>query len=168
MFAQDIPLSLTASICFEQLYNGVDGDSASSTELYAILSSLSDVPINQAIAVTGSVNQKGEIQPIGGANDKIEGFFQICKMRGLNGTHGVMIPKQNIHNLNLSVEVADAVKNGLFHIYAISTIEEGIEILTGVPAGRKDENGKFTPGTINYLAYQKLKRYADASKLMRE
>ena len=168
MFAQDIPLSLTASICFEQLYNGVDGDSASSTELYAILSSLSDVPINQAIAVTGSVNQKGEIQPIGGANDKIEGFFQICKMRGLKGTHGVMIPKQNIHNLNLSVEVADAVKNGLFHIYAISTIEEGIEILTGVPAGRKDENGKFTPGTINYLAYQKLKRYADASKLMRE
>ena len=164
MFAQDIPLSLTASICFEQLYNGVDGDSASSTELYAILSSLSGIPINQSIAVTGSVNQKGEIQPIGGANDKIEGFFQICKMRGLNGTHGVMIPKQNIHNLNLSVEVADAVKNGLFHIYAISTIEEGIEILTGVPAGRKDENGKFTPGTINYLAYQKLKRYADASK----
>ncbi len=164
MFAQDIPLSLTASICFEQLYNGVDGDSASSTELYAILSSLSGIPINQAFAVTGSVNQKGEIQPIGGANDKIEGFFQICKMRGLNGSHGVIIPKQNIHNLNLSYEVVDAVKNGLFHIYAISTIEEGIEILTGVPAGKKDENGKFPAGTINYLAYQKLKRYADATK----
>lgn len=165
-FAQDIPLSLTASICFEQLYNGVDGDSASSTELYAILSSLSGIPINQAIAVTGSVNQKGEIQPIGGANDKIEGFFQICKMRGLNGTHGVMIPKQNIHNLNLSTEVAEAVKSGLFHIYAISTIEEGIEILTGVPAGKKDENGNFPAGTINYLAYQKLKKYADASRSM--
>ena len=135
MFAQDIPLSLTASVCFEQLYNGVDGDSASSTELYAILSSLSGIPINQAISVTGSVNQKGEIQPIGGVNDKIEGFFQICKMRGLNGTHGVIIPKQNVHNLNLSDEVIEAVKNGDFHIYAISTIEEGIELLTGVPAG---------------------------------
>lgn len=166
LFAQDIPLSLTASICFEQLYSGVDGDSASSTELYAILSSLSGIPINQAIAVTGSVNQKGEIQPIGGVNDKIEGFFQICKIRGLNGTHGVMIPKQNIHNLNLSQEVVSAVKSGLFHIYAISTIEEGIEILTGVPAGKKDEFGNFPAGTINYLAYQKLKKYADASKMM--
>ena len=168
MFAQDIPLSLTASICFEQLYNGVDGDSASSTELYAILSSLSGIPINQAIAVTGSVNQKGEIQPIGGANDKIEGFFQICKMRGLDGTHGVMIPKQNVHNLNLSTEVVEAVKSGLFHIYAISTIEEGIEILTGVPAGKKDENGKFPAGTINYLAYQRLNKYAEsAAKFIR-
>lgn len=164
MFAQDIPLSLTASICFEQLYNGVDGDSASSTELYAILSSLSDIPINQSFAVTGSVNQKGEIQPIGGANDKIEGFFQICKLRGLDGSHGVIIPKQNINNLNLSNEVVEAVKSGLFHIYAISTIEEGIEILTGVPAGRKDENGMFPAGTINYLAYQKLKKYAEASR----
>lgn len=157
MFAQDIPLSLTASVCFEQLYNGVDGDSASSTELYAILSSLSGIPINQAISVTGSVNQKGEIQPIGGVNDKIEGFFQICKMRGLNGTHGVIIPKQNVHNLNLSDEVIEAVKNGDFHIYAISTIEEGIELLTGVPAGKKDANGHFPAGSINYLAYEKLK-----------
>ena len=167
MFAQDIPLSLTASICFEQLYNGVDGDSASSTELYAILSSLSVIPINQSLAVTGSVNQKGEIQPIGGANDKIEGFYQICKMRGLDGSHGVIIPKQNVHNLNLSTEVVDSVRNGLFHIYAISTIEEGIEILTGVPAGKKDEYGNFPAGTINYLAYQRLKKYADASKMMR-
>ena len=167
MFAQDIPLSLTASICFEQLYNGVDGDSASSTELYAILSSLSGIPINQSIAVTGSVNQKGEIQPIGGANDKIEGFFQICKMRGLDGKHGVIIPKQNVHNLNLSTEVVEAVKSGQFHIYAISTIEEGIEILTGVPAGKKDENGRFPAGTINYLAYERLKKYADASKYVR-
>ena len=167
MFAQDIPLSLTASICFEQLYNGVDGDSASSTELYAILSSLSGIPINQSLAVTGSVNQKGEIQPIGGANDNIEGFYQICKMRGLDGSHGVIIPRQNVHNLNLSTEVVESVKNGLFHIYAISTIEEGIEILTGVPSGKKDEYGNFPAGTINYLAYQRLKRYADASKMMR-
>jgi len=164
MFAQDIPLSLTASICFEQLYSGVDGDSASSTELYALLSSLSGVPINQAIAVTGSVNQKGEIQPIGGVNDKIEGFFQICKMRGLDGTHGVMIPKQNIKNLNLSEEIVQAVKTGKFHIYAISTIEEGIEILTGVPAGKKDSQGHFPAGSVNYLAYEKLKRYAQISQ----
>ncbi len=159
-FAQDIPLSLTASICFEQLYNGVDGDSASSTELYAILSSLSSVPISQNIAVTGSVNQKGEIQPIGGVNEKIEGFFQICKMRGLDGSHAVMIPVQNVKNLNLNDEVVQAVKDGLFHIYSISTIDEGIELLTGVPAGKKDKNGKFPAGTINYLAYEKLKKYA--------
>ena len=147
MFAQDIPLCLTASICFEQLYNGVDGDSASSTELYALLSSLSGIPINQAIAVTGSVNQKGQIQPIGGVNEKIEGFFQICRIRGLNGSHGVMIPIQNVKNLELSDNVIQAVKDGLFHIYAISTIEEGIEILTGVPAGKKDKDGNFPAGT---------------------
>ena len=164
MFAQDIPLSLTASICFEQLYNGVDGDSASSTELYAILSSLSEIPINQSIAVTGSVNQKGEIQPIGGVNAKIEGFYQICKMRGLDGSHGVMIPIQNVDNLNLSDEVIEAVKNNKFHIYAITTIEEGIEVLTGVPAGKKDKFGKFPAGTVNYLVYEKLRKYAENSK----
>lgn len=163
-FAQDIPLSLTASICFEQLYNGVDGDSASSTELYAILSSLSGIPINQSISVTGSVNQKGEIQPIGGVNDKIEGFFQVCKMRGLDGSHGVMIPHQNVQNLSLSDEIIEAVKNKKFHIYAIATIDEGIEVLTGVPAGKKDANGKFPAGSINYLAYEKLKKYAEYSK----
>ena len=164
MFAQDMPLSLTASICFEQLYSGVDGDSASSTELYALLSSLANIPINQSFAVTGSVNQKGEIQPIGGVNDKIEGFYQVCKMRGLDGSHSVIIPKQNIRNLNLSDEVVNSVKNGKFHIYAISTIDEGIELLTGVPAGSKDENGNFSAGTVNYLVYNKLKKYADASK----
>ena len=163
MFAQDIPLSLTASICFEQLYNGVDGDSASSTELYALLSSLSDLPINQSIAVTGSVNQKGDIQPIGGVNAKIEGFYQVCKMRGLNGKHGVMIPIQNVVNLNLSDEVVEAVKDKKFHIYAISNIEEGIEILTGVPAGKKDKNGNFPAGTVNHLVYEKLKKYAKIS-----
>ena len=161
MFAQDIPLCLTASICFEQLYNGVDGDSASSTELYGLLSSLSGIPINQSIAVTGSVNQKGQIQPIGGVNEKIEGFFQICKMRGLDGSHGVMIPIQNIDNLQLSDEIVEAVKNKQFHIYSVSTIEEGIEVLTGVPAGKKDKNGKFPAGTVNYLVYEKLKKYAE-------
>ena len=160
MFAQDKALSLNASICFEQLYGGVDGDSASSTEAYAILSSLSEMPINQSIAVTGSVNQKGEIQPIGGVNEKIEGFFQICKMRGLNGEHGVIIPIQNVRNLHLNDDVIEAVKKGEFHIYAISTIEEGIEILTGVPAGKKDKYGKFPAGTINYLVNEKLVKYA--------
>ena len=162
-FAQDIPLSLTASICFEQLYNGVDGDSASSTELYALLSSLSGIPINQSIAVTGSVNQKGEIQPIGGVNDKIEGFFQICKLRGLDGSHGVMIPIQNVKNLTLSDEVLNAVKENKFHIYPISSIDQGIEVLTGVPGGKKDANGKFPAGSINSLVYEKLKKYAKLS-----
>ena len=162
-FAQDIPLSLTASICFEQLYNGVDGDSASSTELYGLLSSLSEIPINQSIAVTGSVNQKGEIQPIGGVNEKIEGFYHICKMRGLDGSHGVMIPIQNVKNLQLSDEVVDSVKNGLFKIYAVSNIDEGMEVLTGVPAGKKDKNGKFALGTINNLVYEKLKKYSKIS-----
>ena len=159
-FAQDIPLSLTANVCFEQLYGGVDGDSASSTELYAILSSLSGVPINQSIAVTGSVNQKGFVQPIGGVNEKIEGFYQICKLKGLNGEQGVIIPKQNVRNLCLSDELVENVRRNKFHIYAISTVEEGIEILTGVPAGKKDKSGRFPLGTINYLVYEKLKKFS--------
>ncbi len=164
MFAQDMPLCLTASICFEQLYNGVDGDSASSTELYGLLSSLSGIPINQSIAVTGSVNQKGQIQPIGGVNEKIEGYFQVCKVRGLDGSHGVMIPVQNIDNLQLSDEIIQAVKDKKFHIYAVSTIEEGIEVLTGVPAGKKDKDGHFPAGTVNRLVYEKLKKYAKISE----
>ena len=163
-FAQDMPLSLTASVCFEQLYGGVDGDSASSTEAYAILSSLSGIPINQSIAVTGSVNQKGDIQPIGGVNEKIEGFYQICKMKGFNGEQGVIIPRQNVRNFHLSDEIIESVKRGKFHIYAVKTIDEGIEILTGVPAGKKDRNGKFPLGTINYLAYEKLKKFTKASE----
>lgn len=159
-FAQDIPLSLTANLCFEQLYGGVDGDSASSTEAYALLSSLSEMPINQSIAVTGSINQKGYIQPIGGVNEKIEGFYQICKLRGFNGEQGVIIPKQNVRNLHLSDEIIDAVRKSKFHIYAISTVDEGIEILTGVPAGKKDRNGNFPLGTINYLVHEKLKKFA--------
>ncbi len=159
-FADEFPLTLTASICFEQLYGGVDGDSASSTELYAILSSLSGLPINQSLAVTGSVNQKGEIQPIGGVNEKIEGFHQICKMRGFNGEHGVIIPIQNVRNLHLSDEIIEDVKKGDFHIYAIKTINEGIEILTGVPAGTKGKDGKFPFGTVNYLVSEKLRKYS--------
>ena len=159
-YAQDAPLSLTASICFEQLYNGVDGDSASSTELYAILSSLSGVPIKQNLAVTGSVNQKGEIQPIGGVNDKIEGFYKVCKQKGLTKENGVLIPVQNVKNLALCDEVIEAVKNGDFHIYPVSTIDEGIEILTGMNAGKLDEDGNYEKDSINYLVQEKLKKYA--------
>ena len=159
-YAQNLPLALTASLCFEQLYSGVDGDSASSTEIYAILSSLSGVPIKQGIAVTGSVNQKGEIQPIGGASDKIDGFFQVCKARKLTGEQGVIIPYQNIKNLHLRDEIVEAVKEGKFHIWAVKTIDEGIEILTGVKAGKKKKDGTYSDGTINSLAYNKLRDYA--------
>ncbi|MCX7711028.1 MAG: AAA family ATPase [Clostridia bacterium] len=159
-YAQEIPLSLSASLCFEQLYGGVDGDSASSAELYAILSSLAEVPIKQGIAVTGSVNQRGEIQPIGGATFKIEGFFELCKARELNGRQGVIIPHQNVKNLALNDEVVEAVKEGKFHIYPVKTIDEGIEILTGVKAGEKNKSGSYPRGTINYKVYEKLKRFA--------
>ncbi|MEN6522149.1 MAG: S16 family serine protease, partial [Anaerolineaceae bacterium] len=133
-FAQDKPLSLSARLVFEQNYSGVDGDSASSTELYAILSALAEAPINQGIAVTGSVNQKGEVQAIGGVNEKIEGFFEVCKMKGFSGMQGAMIPQANVINLMLKEEVLDAVKEGKFHIWAVNSIEEGIEILTGLPS----------------------------------
>ncbi len=159
-FAQDVPLSISANICFEQLYDGVEGDSASSTELYALLSSLSQIPIKQFIAVTGSVNQKGEIQPIGGVNEKIEGFFQTCKFRGLTGNEGVMIPHQNVCNLMLNDEVIKAVEEGKFHIYPVKSIEEGIEILTDVPAGMPDANGKYEKGTLYYLVKKKIDDYA--------
>lgn len=162
-YAQENPLSLTASICFEQLYNGIDGDSASSTELYAILSSLAGVPIKQSLSVTGSVNQKGEIQPIGGVTDKIEGFFKVCKAKGLNQENGVLIPYQNVKNLSLSDEIIEAVKNGNFHIYPVSTIDEGIEILTGMKAGTLNEDGIYEEGSINYLVSEKLKGYAEKS-----
>ena len=138
-FAQDYPLSLCGKICFEQSYGGIDGDSASSAELYAILSSLSQVPIRQGVAVTGSINQYGQIQPVGGVNDKIEGFYRICKQKGLTGKQGVIIPKQNQKDLVLDEEVIGAVEQGRFHIYAISSFKEGIEILTGVPAAQVEE-----------------------------
>lgn len=160
-YAQEAPLTLTASLTFEQLYEGVDGDSASSTELYAILSSLSGKPIKQYIAVTGSVNQKGEIQPIGGATQKIEGFFAVCKLKGLTGEQGVMIPHQNINDLTLAEEVVEAVAAGKFHVYPVKTIDEGIEILTGIPAGERLADGSYPPDTIHAFVGAKLKEYTD-------
>ncbi len=156
MFAQDKPLVMSASLTFEQSYSGIDGDSASSTEVYAILSSLSNIPVKQGIAVTGSVNQKGEIQPIGGVNEKIEGFFDVCRSKGLTGEQGVIIPHQNIPDLLLRPDVVDAVDKGKFHIYPIKTINEGIEILTGEPAGRRLSNGRFTKGSVMAAVDEKL------------
>jgi predicted ATP-dependent protease len=163
-YAQDNPLSLSASLCFEQSYSGIDGDSASSTELYAILSSLSNLPLNQGIAVTGSVNQRGEIQPIGGVNQKIEGYFQVCQFKGLTGSQGVMIPSRNLRNLMLRDEIIEAVRDGRFHIYSIDTIDEGIEVLTGVAAGKRQKNGRYPRGTINYLVEARLKEMAGKLK----
>ena len=160
-FGQEAPLSLTASLCFEQEYDGVDGDSASSTEVYALLSSLSGVPIRQSLAVTGSVNQRGEVQAIGGVNEKIEGFFRMCRSRGLNGRQGVLIPRTNMRNLVLRDEVVEAVRAGQFHIYAVSTIDEGIELLTGLPAGRLGPDGKYLAGTINARVTQTLQAYSE-------
>ncbi|MCW3489849.1 Lon protease family protein [Dethiobacter alkaliphilus] len=168
IFAQKIPLSISASLTFEQLYSGVEGDSASSTELYAILSSLSELPLRQDIAVTGSVNQLGQIQPIGGATHKVEGFFKACKLKGLTGKQGVMLPVQNIKNLNLSDEVVDAVREGKFHIYPVTTIEEGIEILTGVPSGKTDEEGNYPENTVFGKVAAKLTRYNELMQKSRE
>ncbi len=156
-YAQDKPITMSASICFEQSYGGVDGDSASSTEIYALLSSLSGLPLRQDIAVTGSVNQKGEIQPIGGVNEKIEGFFDVCKVKGLTGKQGVMIPHLNIGDLMLRKDVVETVKEGKFRIYSVKTIDQGIEILTGVEGGEKLEDGRFKEGTVNDLVDKKLR-----------
>ena len=163
-YAQKKPFSLSASIAFEQSYSGVDGDSASSTEVYAILSSLSNLPLKQYIAVTGSLNQKGEIQPIGGVNEKIEGFFDVCKAKGLTGNQGVIIPHQNIKNLMLNNDVVEAVKQAKFHIYPVKSIDEGIEILTEVKAGEKKKDETFEEGTVNYLVDQELQRLAQSWK----
>ncbi|MEE9324473.1 MAG: S16 family serine protease, partial [Dehalococcoidia bacterium] len=162
--AQDKPLSLSASLCFEQSYEGIEGDSASSTELYAILSSLADVPLKQSIAITGSVNQKGEIQPIGGVNQKIEGFFDVCKAKGLTGEQGVIIPQSNIKNLMLREDVVEAVAQGQFHIYAVKTIDEGLEILTDRPAGERKDDGTYPEGTVNYLVDKRLRELGEGLK----
>lgn len=159
MYAQDKPITMAASICFEQSYSGVDGDSASSTEVYALLSSLSGVPLRQDIAITGSVNQKGQIQPIGGANEKIEGFFDVCKFKGLTGRQGVMIPALNKVDLMLRADVVEAVAKGKFHIYAVKTIDEGIEVLTGRRAGRRLKSGRFQKDTVHALVDEGLRRY---------
>lgn len=158
-YAQKFPLSLSCRVCFEQNYNGIDGDSASSTELYCILSSLAELPIRQDLAVTGSVNQKGEIQAIGGVTYKIEGFFDLCKKRGLTGKQGVIIPVSNIRDLVLKDEVVKAVKEGVFHIYPISTIDEGIALLMSTPAGEKDEKGEYPPDSVHGKVMAKLKAF---------
>lgn len=160
-YAQDKPLSLTARIAFEQSYGMVEGDSASSTELYALISALSGVPIKQNFAVTGSVNQKGEVQAIGGVNEKIEGYFEVCKAKRLNGNEGVLIPESNAQNLVLKPEVVDAVKAGKFHIYPVKTIDEGIEMLTGAKAGTRRKDGTFEEGTINYKVDKRLRAMAN-------
>jgi len=159
-YAQDKPLNLSASICFEQSYTGVEGDSASSTELCALLSSLSDFPIKQGIAVTGSVNQKGEVQPVGGVTKKVEGFFDVCRVQGLTGEQGIIIPEQNVKNLMLREDVVEAVKEGKFHIYPVETIDEGIAILTGKEAGERQEDGSYPEGTINYRVDKQLEGLA--------
>lgn len=167
-FAQNKPLNLTASITFEQSYSGVDGDSASSTELYALMSSLAGVPIDQGTAVTGSVNQHGEVQAIGGVNHKIEGFFKVCKAKGLTGAQGVMIPRSNIGDLALAQEVIDAVKEGSFHIWSVETVDQGIEVVMGIAAGEKDDSGKYPEGTVNYLVDKRLEDLAKGLKEFEE
>ena len=160
-YAQKQPLSVSATIAFEQSYEGIDGDSASSTEVYAILSSLANVPLKQGLAVTGSVNQKGEIQPIGEVNQKIEGFFDLCKAIGLTGQQGVLVPRQNVRNLMLREDVEQAVRDGLFHVYAVGSIDEGMELLTGIPTGEQDEEGKYPEGSLNSLASSRLLQFAE-------
>lgn len=159
-YAQDFPLSLSASLTFEQMYEEIEGDSASAAELFALLSALSEIPLSQEIAVTGSVNQFGEIQPIGGVNEKIEGFFSVCKALGFTGNQGVIIPRGNVQNLMPKEEIREAVKDGFFHIWAIEKVEEGLEILSGIPAGEKDREGKFPPGSFHARVSQKLLDYA--------
>jgi len=164
-YAQQTPLSLSCSVCFEQSYDGVDGDSASSTELYAILSSLSEIPIQQGIAVTGSVNQNGEVQAIGGVNFKIEGHYDVCRVKGLSEGQGVMIPRANVRHLMLRADVVEAVKADKFHIYAVNTIDEGIEVLTGVPAGSRNSDGTYPEGSVNDRVQKKLQTFAEQQKL---
>jgi predicted ATP-dependent protease len=159
-FARRQPLVFSASICFEQSYGGVDGDSASSTEVYALLSDLSGLPIRQDLAVTGSVNQQGEVQPIGGVNWKVEGFFEACRARGLTGKQGVIVPKANLPELMLRADVVQAVKDGKFHIYAVGTVDEGIELLTGVPAGKPDAKGNYPEKTVSGRVMQRLAELA--------
>ena len=162
-FGEYIPIAFSASLTFEQSYSMIDGDSASSTELYALISSLAGVPINQGIAVTGSVNQNGEVQAIGGVNEKIEGFFNVCKAKGLDGKQGVMIPRSNIDNLMLKNEIINAVKDGKFNIWAVDTIEDGLKILTGKNAGKRQPSGKFPKNSLYSLAEEQLITFAKRS-----
>jgi len=163
-YAHKNPISLSASIGFEQLYEGIEGDSATCAELYVLLSSIGNLPLRQDLAVTGSMDQHGEVQPIGGVNEKIEGFFDVCKARGFDGTHGVVIPARNVRNLMLKDEVLDAVMSGRFHIYAIDRAEEGMEIFTGMKAGTPDEQGNYAEDTFNYAVMKRLKALAEVHK----
>jgi predicted ATP-dependent protease len=161
-YAVKKPISLSASITFEQLYDMVEGDSATCAELYALLSSISGVPLKQCFAVTGSMDQNGDVQPIGGVNEKVEGFFDLCRDRGLDGSHGVIIPKKNAMNLMLKEEVVEAVKESKFSIYTIEKMEEGLEILTGMSAGELNEAGEYPENTINYLVAKRLTEISEA------
>ncbi|MDI6890070.1 MAG: ATP-binding protein [Thermodesulfovibrionales bacterium] len=167
-YATKKPISLSASITFEQLYEMVEGDSATCAELYALLSSIADIPLKQGIAVTGSMDQNGDVQPVGGINEKIEGFFDLCKLRGFDNSHGVIIPSRNIKNLMLKKDVVDAVKEGKFTIYPIDRVEEGLEILTGMPAGDLKEDGTYPEGTVNYLVVKRLTEISEAVKEKKE
>jgi len=162
-FARTVPLTMSCSITFEQSYGGVDGDSASSTEVYAILSVLGDLPLRQDVAVTGSVDQYGHIQPIGGVNEKVEGFFKVCQRRGLTGSQGVMIPESNVSDLHLDEEIVEAVGAGTFHVWSVATVEEGIELLSGVPAGHWEGEG-WTEGSVYQLCQRRIEEMA---RLMR-
>jgi predicted ATP-dependent protease len=165
-FAQEEPFALNASLVFEQSYGGVDGDSASSTELYALLSAIARVPIKQSLAVTGSVNQLGQVQAIGGVNEKIEGFFDLCKARGLTGDQGVMIPTANVKHLMLRHDVLKAVEEGKFAIYPVTTIDEGIELLTGIPAGARGRGGKYPKGTVHRRVADRLAELASKRRAL--
>jgi predicted ATP-dependent protease len=164
-FAADHPLALSATLVFEQTYGTVEGDSASCAELYALLSALAEVPIAQSLAITGSVNQHGEVQPIGGVNEKIEGFFDVCVQRGLTGKQGVLIPQANVQHLMLRHDVVDACRQGRFHIYPVTDVDQGIELLTGVPAGTRDSEGRFAEGSINARVEQRLLILAELARL---
>jgi len=168
MYAKNKPISLSASITFEQLYGMVEGDSATCAELYALLSAISGVPIKQNIAITGSMDQNGMVQPVGGVNEKIEGFFHLCKLKNLDGTHGVIIPRRNVKNLMLSSEVVEAVKKGKFHIYAIDKVEDAVEILMGIPAGEILPDGSYPEGTLNWLVEKRLLEIKEALKEKKE
>jgi predicted ATP-dependent protease len=160
-YAEEKPLSLSASLVFEQSYSGVEGDSASSAELYALLSAIAEVPLRQSLAVTGSVNQRGQVQAIGGVNEKIEGFFDICEARGLTGEQGVLIPAANVKHLMLRHDVVEAVEEGQFHIYPVETVDEGLEMMTGIPAGERDEEGNYPEDTVNHKVEARLSELAE-------
>jgi predicted ATP-dependent protease len=163
-FASERPLSLAASLVFEQSYSGVDGDSASCAELVALLSALAEAPVKQGRAITGSVNQHGQVQPIGGANEKIEGFFDVCAAAGLTGGEGVLIPASNVKHLMLRADVVEAAEKGLFHVWTVETVDQAVELLTGLPAGERGDDGVFAEGSVNRRADDRLANFAKKAR----